>query len=167
MKFIQFCARAYRGFVKAASCLQSPLLLLLRIYFGWQLAQNGWGKLHNLYGEEGVIEYFRSLGIPFPSLNAHFIGCLECGGGVLLMLGLATRPLALAFVISMSVAYYTADNEALHLFWKDPDKFMAAAPFPILYTALVLLAFGAGVFSLDWLIGKFVGKKLLAHPARP
>jgi len=27
------------------SYLQSPFLLLVRLYFGWQLAQSGWGKL--------------------------------------------------------------------------------------------------------------------------
>jgi len=158
MNFARFCARAYQGFVKATSYLQSPLLLLLRIYFGWQLHQTGSGKLENM---EKTIGFFTSLNIPMPKFNAYLVAGLECYGGWLLMVGLATRPMALAFVIAMSVAYYTADNEALHQFWKDPDKFMGAAPFPFLYTALVLLAFGAGVFSLDWLIGKFAGKKLL------
>ena len=44
--------RIYDGFVKAVSSLQSPFLVLVRLYWGWQISQNGWGKLHNLRSEE-------------------------------------------------------------------------------------------------------------------
>jgi putative oxidoreductase len=50
--------RMYDGFVKAVSALQSPFLLLVRIYWGWQLSQNGWAKLHSL---PKVTEFFSSL----------------------------------------------------------------------------------------------------------
>jgi hypothetical protein len=57
----------------------------------------------------------------------------------------------------MIVAYVTADYEALTSIFSDPDKFVAAAPFPFLLSALVVLAFGAGAFSLDALIKRFAG----------
>ena len=72
--------------------LQSIFLLLVRLYWGWQFAQTGWGKLHNLAKVTG---YFASLGIPFPGLNAPFVAALEFAGGLLLILGLASRPLHL------------------------------------------------------------------------
>ena len=36
--------------------------------------------------------------------------------------------------------------------FSDPDKFVAAAPFPFLLTALLVLAFGPGALSIDALI---------------
>jgi putative oxidoreductase len=40
--------KLYRLLIAIASSLQSPFLLLVRLYWGWQLAQSGWGKLHNI-----------------------------------------------------------------------------------------------------------------------
>ena len=38
----------YRHFCAAAHLLRSPFLLFVRLYWGWQFMQTGWGKLHNL-----------------------------------------------------------------------------------------------------------------------
>jgi DoxX len=78
--------------VAGADLLKSPLLLALRLYFFWQLFLTGQGKLSNI-GK--VSEFFASLHIPLPTLNAYFIGSLECFGGLLLIIGLASRPLSL------------------------------------------------------------------------
>src|SRR5262249_18547558 len=75
----------YAWFRKAATSLQSPLLLAVRLYWGWQFFQTGWGKLTNM---SKTVDFFTSLGIPAPSLNAHFVALLEVGGGILLILGL-------------------------------------------------------------------------------
>jgi putative oxidoreductase len=64
----------YEMFVRAASSLASPFLLIIRLYWGWQMMQTGWGKLGDL-GK--VTNYFASLGIPAPALNAYFISGLE------------------------------------------------------------------------------------------
>ena len=37
-----------RLLIAAASSLQSVLLLAVRLYWGWQFMQTGWGKLHHL-----------------------------------------------------------------------------------------------------------------------
>jgi uncharacterized membrane protein YphA (DoxX/SURF4 family) len=42
-------------------------------------------------------------------LNAHFIAILECVGGILLILGLASRLIALPLLIDMIMAYVIAD----------------------------------------------------------
>jgi putative oxidoreductase len=138
--------RAYELLTAAASLLQSPFLLALRLYFFWQLFLTGKGKLSNI-GK--VSEFFASLGIPVPTLNAYFIGSLECFGSLLLIIGLASRPLSLLIVISMTVAYLTADFEAVSSFFSDPDKFVKADPFPFWITALIVLIFGPGLFSID------------------
>jgi len=144
-----FPARVYARFAAAAAALQSPFLLLVRLYWGWQFTLTGWGKLHNL---AKVTEFFASLGIPFPGINAHFVASLECAGGILLILGLAGRPVALLLAGNMLVAYLTADREALAAILSDPGKFYGAAPFTFLFAAIIVLIYGAGALSLDRLL---------------
>jgi putative oxidoreductase len=144
-----FPARAYARFAAAAAGLQSPFLLLVRLYWGWQFTLTGWGKLHNL---AKVTEFFASLGIPFPGINAPFVASLECAGGILLILGLAGRPVALLLAGNMLVAYLTADREALAAILSDPGKFYGAAPFTFLFAAIIVLIYGAGALSLDRLL---------------
>ena len=139
----------YHRLSKAASALQSPFLLAVRLYWGWQLAQTGWGKLHNL---AKITDFFASLNIPFPATNAHFVSGLEFVGGILLIVGLGSRLISLLLAVNMFVAYWTADHEALVAFFSDPDKFVAAAPYVFLFAALMILIFGAGWFSVDTLL---------------
>jgi len=144
-----FPAQAYAWFTAAAAGLQSPFLLLVRLYWGWQFTLTGWGKLHNL---AKVTEFFASLGIPFPGINAPFVASLEFAGGILLILGLAGRPVALLLAGNMLVAYLTADREALAAILSDPGKFYGAAPFTFLFAAIIILVYGAGALSLDRLL---------------
>ena len=67
-------------------------------------------------------------------------------------------------VISMFVAYWTADHEALTSIIGDPDKFVKADPFPYLLTALIVFAFGPGLFSIDALLKRVIGGKTLVRP---
>lgn len=131
------------------NALQSPFLLLIRLYWGWQLVQTGWGKLHTL---DKVTEFFTSLGIPAPGPTAAFIGTLEFVGGILLILGLAARLISVPLVVSMFTAFVTADREALFSVFSDPDKFYAAAPYTFLFAVLIVLIFGPGKFSIDELL---------------
>ncbi len=85
--------RLYTIFCNTRGKLCSPLLLAVRLYWGWQFVQTGWGKLHNL---AKITDFFTSLNIPFPALNAHFVSGLEFFGGILLILGLFSRPIALS-----------------------------------------------------------------------
>ncbi len=136
----------YHGISEKLSLLQSPFLLAVRLYWGWQFAQTGWGKMHNVAKITG---FFTSLHIPFPAFNAHFIAGLEFFGGLLLILGLATRLTGLLLAGNMLVAYWTADHEALVSIFSDPGKFYVADPYTFLFASLLVLVFGAGLFSLD------------------
>ena len=153
----------YTRFAALASHLQSPLLLAVRLYWGWQFAQTGWGKLHNL---ARVTSFFASLNIPFPALTASFIAGLEFFGGILLILGLGTRLIGLLLACNMFVAYYTADHAALISIISDPDKFSAAAPYTFLFASLLVLIFGPGLFSADELILRNLPSSGQSAPAR-
>jgi len=152
--------RLYRLLIAAASSLQSPFLLLIRVAWGYQMHMTGSGKLHDLAKVTG---FFTDLGIPFPAVNAIFIAVLEFVGGLLFALGLGTRLVALLFVGDMTVAYIAADREALASIFTDPDKFYAATPYTFLVAALIVLIFGPGKFSLDALLTK----RFAANAASP
>src|ERR1700730_2386821 len=110
MSTINTLRSLYRRLINVLSSLQSPFLLAVRLYWGWQFAQTGWGKLTNI-GK--VVHFFTELGIPAPALNAFFVSGLEFAGGLLLLLGLGSRLIALPLTVDMIVAYMTADREAL------------------------------------------------------
>jgi putative oxidoreductase len=143
--------RLYRRITSALSPFQSVMLLAVRLYRGFQFAQTGWGKLHDLVKITG---FFASLNIPFPSFTASFVSTLEFVGGVLLMLGLFSHPIALLLACNMSVAYWTADRESLSGIFSDPGKFYAADPYTFLFASLMVLIFGAGFFAVDTLVAK-------------
>jgi len=147
--FISQLGRLYAAAVRICNSLQSPFLLFVRLYWGWQLIQSGWGKLHNL---AKVTEFFTSLNLPMPAQTAFFISCVEFFGGLLLILGLLSRLNALVLTVNMLMAYITADREAFLSFFSDPDKFSAAAPYVFLVASLIILVFGPGLFSLDTLL---------------
>src|SRR6266478_3233398 len=132
-------------FFGLVSYLQSPFLLFVRLYWGWQLAQSGWGKLHHL---SNVTEYFTSLGLPAPAQMAVFIACIEFFGGIFLALGLASRITGLVLTVNLIMAYVIGDREALLSFFSDPDKFIAASSFTFPLVSLILPLFGAGKTSL-------------------
>lgn len=141
----------YRRFASAFSSLQSPMLLIVRLYWGVQFAQTGWGKLHNLAKITG---FFASLNIPLPGTAAPCVSMLEFVGGILLILGLCSRPIALLLACNMFVAYWTADREALSAIFSDPGKFYVADPYTFLFASLMVLIFGAGYFAVDTYIAR-------------
>jgi putative oxidoreductase len=147
--------KLYGRFFDLVSYLQSPFLLFVRLYWGWQLIQSGWGKLHHL---STVTDFFTSLGLPLPAQTAVFISCLEFFGGIFLAAGLLSRLTSLALTINLIVAYIIADREALFSMFSDPDKFYAAAPYTFLVASLIILLFGPGKFSLDTLVVHLTGK---------
>jgi putative oxidoreductase len=144
--FIDRIARLYELLICIASHCQSAVLLGIRLYWGYQFCTTGWGKLHNL-GD--TAEFFSSLGIPFPMFNATLAGGTECIGGALLLLGLASRLVALPLIFTMIIAYITADREAVQMIFQDSDQFVKATPFLFLL-AIPFAVVGAALLH-DWL----------------
>lgn len=137
----------YCIFKHHAARLESPFLLLVRLYWGWQFTQTGWGKLHSL---SHVRDFFASLGIPAPGLTAPAVASLEFFGGILLLFGLASRLTGFLLACNMLVAYITSDRQALESILSDPGKFYIADPFTFMFASLIIFIFGAGFFSLDY-----------------
>ena len=147
-------------FFNLVSYAQTPFLLFVRLYWGWQLVESGWGKLHNL---DKVTDFFTSLGLPMPGPTAVFISSLEFLGGILLALGLFSRLISLMLTVNLITAYITADREALLSIFSDPDKFYAAAPYTFLVASLIVLIFGAGKIAVDTLLGHLMGSPAVAE----
>jgi putative oxidoreductase len=131
------------------TALQSPFLLVIRLFWGWQFFETGKGKLSDI---SRPTQFFTHLHIPAPHICAILVGLTECVGGPLLLLGLATRFVAPILVFEMCMAYVTSEQEALHALFSNPDKFLGADPFLFLYASLIVFIFGPGRFSIDaWL----------------
>ena len=141
--------KLYALFLRVASSLESPFLLVVRVYWGWQISQNGWGKLHNL---PHVTEFFASLGLPAPGPTAAFVSTFEFVAGILLAIGLLSRIAALGLVIDMLMAFFTADRDSLVAFFSNPAKFYNADPFIFLFVGLLMLTGGPGKFAVDALV---------------
>src|ERR1044071_9608423 len=77
------------------------------------------GILKFVYVNQGVGR-FTKLGIPFPLVSTPFVGWLEIVGGLLLMLGLATRLIAIPFIVEMLVAMLSTK----------PRLFLGTLPLP-------------------------------------
>ena len=76
-------------------------IIILRLMAGgvffWE------GLLKFVYVNQGVGR-FTKLGFPMPAETAHFVAVAEIAGGLLLLFGLFTRPVALFFIAEMVVA---------------------------------------------------------------
>jgi len=154
MPLIRRVCDLHSSIARLLNLLQSPLLLAIRLYWGWQLVQSGWGKLHNL---DHVTEFFTSLNLPSPHFTALFVALVEFVGGILLALGLGSRLVPLVLFVNMTVAYWAADREAFGHILNDPGKFYAADPYTFWFAALIVLIFGPGYLALDNCLGRLFG----------
>lgn len=143
-------------FERAFAPLGHVVLLVLRLVWGWQFFTTGLGKLQN---HERVVAFFTSLGVPAPGLNAWFVGSLEMVGGLLLLLGLFSRPVSLLLTGSMTVAFWTAEKPAFLGVLHDLDAFLRADAFWFLFVSVVVLTLGPGAISLDRLLGRLTAQR--------
>jgi putative oxidoreductase len=129
---------------------QDIVLLLLRItlaYGFWEPAKTKWADIHS------VADWFGSIGIPAPVFNAYLSATTEMAGVFLLALGLGTRLISVPLIITMLVAIKTVHWE---------NGFAAGEngyeiPLYYMLMLLVMLTFGAGKLSVDYLIKKKAG----------
>lgn len=147
---------------KAGKLAVPFVLLIVRVGWGLQFFQTGLGKLNNHERTEG---FFATLHIPAPGFHAWFVGGLECVGGLMLVAGIASRLISVPLAFSMLVAILTAHREDFLGTVEKPvaaldmiPNFFATPPAPFLLAALVVFAFGPGLFSLDALICRLCKK---------
>jgi putative oxidoreductase len=124
---------------------QSVSLFLARLavaYGFYEPAMMKWADIG------AIAEWFGSMGIPFPTLNAYMAASTEITGVVLLTLGLFTRLISIPLIVVMVVAIVT-----VHL----PHGFSAGDngfEIPLYYMLFLALfaSLGAGKLSLDYLL---------------
>jgi len=155
--------RAYRGLICGGSQLQSFALLVLRLGIGCQLFYSGRGHLTHI---EKTVQAFQEWGVPMARLNVYISGTTELVGGILILLGLASRLISIPLIINFCVAYLAASRDALKHILTDPNDVAGDTAFPFLAASLIILAFGPGWISLDGLI-KAIFFKRPAAPKTP
>ncbi len=114
-------------------------LNLLRIVAGFLFMQHGLQKLFGVLGRDVPVEFFSQMGLA---------GVLELVGGVLLVLGLFSRPVAFVLSGEMAWAYFQA--HAPNGFWPIVNRGELAALYSFVF--LYLAVRGGGSLSLDGLI---------------
>jgi putative oxidoreductase len=125
--------------------------LLTRVFVGALFVEAGWGKLQHLDKVQG---FFVNLGIPAPSVLAPLVASLELGCGLLILVGLATRLACLPLMVIMAVAVLTAKKDELTGF----TALAGIGDFLYILLFLWLAVYGAGLVSLDALLGRKIRK---------
>lgn len=143
--------------------------LLLRIGVGLTFLFAGLGKV--LGGVSGFAGFLGSLGVPLAGVAGPLVAYLELLGGLLLLLGLFTRPLSALLLVNMLVAmmlvsipgWLGAENGIIGGFGQIRAELLLAL------SCVALLLSGAGPYSLDAVIfGRRAaqGSPALGSPAR-
>ena len=124
--------------------------LLLRLVFGYFWLETGWAKLNNLaFFTERFVEW----GIPWPALSATVCAGTEMIGGLLIMLGLATRLTMLPMIFNMLVALVVVVLPGISTL----DEFVELDEFLYILIFFWLFLAGPGKASLDHLIARRLG----------
>ena len=132
--------------------------LLTRLVVGFAFFDAGKGKLANM---ENTVNFFAELNIPFPELNAAFVARLEYYGGMLLLLGLLTRVIAILLSSTMIVALLTAHRDDLIGALSRTGEIALSDLPPFVLGVLLswLVVKGPGALSLDRVIKTAAEKK--------
>jgi putative oxidoreductase len=127
--------------------LEPFVLPLLRAGLGIILIAHGCQKLFGMFGGMGLnanAALFQRLGYSPGMFWGTLVGCTETVGGILLVLGLFTRPAALSIVIFMIFSIHF--TSAKGFFWSNGGMEYSIL---ILLVALVFMIRGGGEYSLD------------------
>lgn len=115
--------------------------LIFRVLVGALFIPHGYGKL--FVATDRFFAFFGNLGFP-PVLTTYFIGSLEFFGGIAIVFGLMTRPLAFMMFVNMAVA---AALVHLPKGWGGPGGAELVVTLAVI--SLVLAMRGGGRWSVD------------------
>jgi uncharacterized membrane protein YphA (DoxX/SURF4 family) len=92
---------------------------------------------------------FTSIGLPAPEFLATWVAVWEIGAGTLILVGLLTRPAAVAMIVNMMVAIAVTKLPMLSAdgFWTMAHE--SRTDYSMLLGSAFLLLLGAGRWSLD------------------
>jgi putative oxidoreductase len=154
---MRFLTLLYTLLIRFGVVLAPIVLLLIRLAWGWELFESGHGHLQNV---DVMIAKFTGWGIPHPRVNFYISAYTEMIGGVLIMLGLASRLVSIPLFINFCVAYLTASRMTVTgFFHNNPSNFIDDTAFPFLMMSLTILAFGPGIISLDGILSLLLFNK--------
>jgi putative oxidoreductase len=119
-------------------------ITILRISMGLVMAVHGYQKFAG--GLPNVSAFFAKLSIPIPGLMGPFISVLELGGGILPLLGLATRWLGLLFALEHIVTTFWVKVPMQGWHSSELERMLLAG-------GIVLFLVGPGKLAIDevWL----------------
>lgn len=143
--------RFYLSLITIGNSLQSLFLLVIRLFWGGTFFLTGMGKLANI---DAVIGYFHTLGVPMPTFSAYAAAIVECFGGGLLFVGLASRLVAIPLMATMIVAFLTAYPDTVRMIFTNPMSLTLKDPFCFFFVSLIVFIFGPGKASLDYWLEK-------------
>ncbi len=123
-------------------------LAILRIVTGAVFLAHGYQKFF-VMGIPGVTGFFTKSGVPMPTVAAPLITMLELLGGMALLLGLFSRPVALLFICDMlgAIMFVHGKNG---FFLPMGYEFVLM----LLIASLTIAIAGAGAYSLDAMIAE-------------
>jgi len=139
--------KKYHKVVEGLQQLKDLPLLLMRLILAVGFYGPAMMKLKNI---QGIIDWFGSMGIPMPTLNAYLATGTETLGFILLFLGLGTRIIAIPLMVTMVVAIVTVHLG--HGFEAGNNGF----EIPLYYFIMLftLVVYGSGKISVDHLLAK-------------
>ncbi|MCC5848479.1 MAG: DoxX family protein [Verrucomicrobia bacterium] len=143
--------RKLKNWKKLFSTCSHPPVILIRGMIGVVFLIAGLQKF--IFPGEMGPGRFEEMGYAYPAFTAYAVGFFEAGGGVLILLGLATRLAAVPIAVIMSVAIITTKIPRLEAgIW----DFLHGSrlDFAMLMGALFLIWSGADRLSLDARLGK-------------
>ncbi|WP_428637086.1 DoxX family protein [Shewanella sp.] len=118
--------KLYAQFIKAIGQLDGVAALALRLYLAPVLMQAGYNKLSNFSDTAawfGNAEW--GLGLPMPEVMVALAAGSEFLGGILLILGLATRLISIPLMVTMAVAAFSVHWKNGWLAIADPNSWLA------------------------------------------
>ena len=131
-------------------------LLVLRVALSAVFIAHGWPRLFKNGKFEGpgqLAKFLKEMNLPLPGLSAWLIALIETVGVVMLLLGLATRILAVALVLDMLIAITHGHIRMAKARFSGGETIGWEFEFLLLCGALTLFFTGPGLISLDRLIG--------------
>lgn len=139
--------KALQIIFNTTSNFQSLGLLGIRLILAYNFYTTAKVKWEDI---QSVADWFETLSIPLPKLNAYVVATIEMTSVILFIIGIGTRIMASLLIPTLLIAIYTVHWENGYNVGDNGYEI------PLYYLAMlfVLLGFGSGKISLNYLLNK-------------